>query len=87
MERKKTRALACVVLLPTDMPEQTKELDQLRRLAEMLRQAWGAAGDGTQAPSKSAPVKKLRRGKPADAAPVSADPEAVGEQRSRWPRS
>jgi hypothetical protein len=69
------------------MHERTKELDQLRRLAEMLRQAWGAAGDGTQPPSKSAPVKKLRRAKQSDADPVVVAPERAGEQRSRWPRS
>jgi len=70
------------------MHERTKELDQLRRLAEMLRQAWGAAGDGTQPPSKSAPVKKLRRAKQVDAEPApasaSVDPDALGS--GRWHR-
>lgn len=46
------------------MHEPTKELDQLRRLAELLRQAWGAAGEGGPRTDKNGPaVKKLRRGK------------------------
>ena len=44
------------------MHERTKEIDQLRRLAELLRQAWGATGEGGAPPTKDGPgVKKLRR--------------------------
>lgn len=49
------------------MHEQTKEIDQLRRLAELLRQAWGATGEGGAPPGKGGPgIKKLRRDKAAE---------------------
>ncbi len=53
------------MLVQTDMHEPTKELDQLRRLAEMLRQAWGA-GDPTLGTKEGPSVKKLRGSKRAD---------------------
>ncbi len=53
------------------MHETTKEVDTLRRLAELLRQANTAATDGSPQSKNQGPgIKKLRRGDPKPDRPI-----------------